>query len=368
MLDPEGLRRAQAAGKAVTVGYGGFRYVQFLHDFENVPRGTALFEDGAAVIYGYPAIGRLLALETGLARQFAAPFWMEEKVDGFNVRICRVHGRTIALTRGGYVCPFTTDRLADLMDTAVFEAEPDLVLCAEVAGPENPYCDSAPPFIEADVRLFVFDLCRRNSPRFLSGAEKQALLRRYGLPSVASFGRFEIGDLPRIRALLRQLDAEGREGAVFKEDSHRQRRAKYYTASGQLAAIASHVHSLMDLPPEYFTGRVLGLALAAEELGLPCPGELRQRLGAAWLDGLQEAIRRQRRDGRIARRFRCRFRSPDNARELIHQLKRTAGHHLQIVPGELYQEGELWRLEFERIYPSLNGLLSDWLAGRVVLD
>jgi putative ATP-dependent DNA ligase len=365
IVDKEGLRRAVQAGKAAAVGCGGLRYTQFIHDFENIPRGTAVFEEG--VIYGYPSIGRLLALEKGLARQFAAPFWMEEKIDGFNVRLCRVQGKTIALTRGGYVCPFTTDRIADLIDTAVFEREPDLVLCAEVAGPENPYSESFPPFIAGDVRLFVFDMLRRNSPRFLGGQEKQELIRRFGLPAVDIFGRFEPKDLPTIRAILKRLDAEGREGAVFKEDSPRQRRTKYVTVSANLSDIRSSIYTLMDLAPDYFTHRVLRTALTADELGTEHPAELKQRLGAAFLDGLMGAIRQQNGEGRISHRFRCRFRNPDNAGELIHYLKRAAGH-VQVVQRSLRQDGDFWVLEFERIYPSLNGVLNDWLTGRTVFD
>lgn len=365
IVDKEDLRRAVQAGKAHAVGIGGLRYTQFVHGFENIPRGTAVFEEG--VVYGYPSIGRLLALEKGLARQFTAPFWMEEKIDGFNVRICRVQGKTIALTRGGYICPFATDRIADLLDTAVFEREPDLVLCAEVAGPDNPYSESFPPFIAGDVRLFVFDMLRRNSSRFLCGKEKQDLIRRHNLPAVEIFGRFEPKDLPEIRAILKRLDSEGREGAVFKEDSPRQRRTKYVTASANLSDIRSSVYTLMDLAPEYFTGRVLRTALAADELGTERPAELKQRLGAAFLDGLLGAIRQQHDEGRIFHRFRCRFRSPDNAAELIHYLKRAAGH-VQVVQRGLRQDGDFWVLEFERIYPSLNGLLSDWLTGRTVFD
>jgi putative ATP-dependent DNA ligase len=364
-MDKERLRKAMEAGKAVAADHGGLRYTQFIHDFENVPRGTTIFDEG--IVYGYPSIGRLLALETGLARQFAAPFWMEEKIDGFNVRICRVHGRPVALTRGGYVCPFTTDRIADLLDTSIFDREPGLVLCAEVAGPENPYSESFPPFIERDVRLFVFDLLRRNSQHFLNGDEKQELIRRFSLPAVDIFGRFEARDLPRIRTILRRLDEEGREGAVFKEDSARRRRTKYVTVSACLSDIRTSIYTLLDLSPEYFTNRILRLALAAGELGAERPAELRRELGAAFLDGLLDAIRQQHREGRISHLFRCRFRNPENARELIRYLKRAAGH-VQVVQRELRREGEWWLLEFERIYPSLNGVLSDWLTGKTVFD
>ncbi|MGX2041193.1 RNA ligase [Methylocaldum sp. MU1018] len=364
-IEAERIQKAMQSGKATETESSGLRYVRFVHDFEDIARGTAVFGDGT--VYGYPAIGRLLALRTGLAKQLSGPFWMEEKIDGFNIRIACIEGRPIALTRGGYVCPFTNDRLPDLLDTAIFDDRPDLVLCAEVAGPDNPYIESAPPFIAEDVRLFMFDLMRRNAPRFLSQDEKIDLIRRYALPSVEIFGRFEIGDIKPISAILKRLDEEGREGAVFKEDSLRQRRTKHVTGSANLSDIRTSVYSLLDLSPEYFTSRILRLALFADEQERDGADDLNRRTGAAFLDGLREAICQHHREGRVSHRFRCRFRDPENARRLIRYLKRASGH-VQIVQRELEPDGGFWRLEFDRIYPSLNGLLSDWLAGRMVFD
>jgi putative ATP-dependent DNA ligase len=353
------------SGKAADTESVGLRYVRFVHDFEDIARGTVVLHN--QTVYGYPAIGRLLALRTGLAKQLSGPFWMEEKIDGFNIRVTRIQSSTIALTRGGYVCPFTTDRLPDLLDTSIFDDQSDLVLCAEVAGPDNPYIESVPPFVPEDVKLFVFDMMRRNSPRFLPQNEKMELIRRYALPSVEIFGRFEIGDVAPISAILKRLDEEGREGAVFKEDSPRQRRTKHVTGSANLSDIRTSVYSLLDLPPEYFTSRMLRLALFVEEQDLADSEDLNRRVGAAFLDGLTGAIRQHRYEGRVSHRFRCRFHDPENARRLIRYLKQAAGH-VQIVPRELKPDGDYWRLEFDRIYPSLNGLLSDWLAGKMVFD
>lgn len=364
-INAERIQRAMRSGKAADTESVGLRYVRFVHDFEDIARGTVVLHN--QTVYGYPAIGRLLALRTGLAKQLSGPFWMEEKIDGFNIRVTRIQSSTIVLTRGGYVCPFTTDRLPDLLDTAIFDDQPDLVLCAEVAGPDNPYIESAPPFVPEDVKLFVFDMMRRNSSRFLPQNEKMELIRRYALPSVEIFGRFEIGDVAPISAILKRLDEEGREGAVFKEDSPRQRRTKHVTGSANLSDIRTSVYSLLDLPPEYFTSRMLRLALFVEEQELADSEDLNRRAGAAFLDGLTGAIRQHRYEGRVSHRFRCRFHDPENARRLIRYLKQAAGH-VQIVPRELKPDGDYWRLEFDRIYPSLNGLLSDWLAGKMVFD
>ena len=194
--------------KSIAVTYDDLRYFRFPDDTKEVIRGTAVFDHVS--VHGYPHIGRLVALQPGLAEQFSAPFWVEEKVDGFNVRIFRIQDRLIALSRGGFVCPFSTDRIPDLMNPAIFDHEPDLVVCGEIAGPENPYAENAPPFVPEDVRLFVFDLMRFNQSGFLPQDEKIRLIKHYKLPSVKIYGRFEVGDMHEIQGILRSVNDEPR--------------------------------------------------------------------------------------------------------------------------------------------------------------
>ena len=73
-----------------------------------------------------------VGMKPGLRQQFPGYFWAEEKMDGYNVRVARVGDRVVAITRGGYLCPFTSDRLPDLLDLTIFEQHPDLIPCAEI--------------------------------------------------------------------------------------------------------------------------------------------------------------------------------------------------------------------------------------------
>ncbi len=91
------VHEALTRRKARPIQAEGCAYVGFTDAFRGVPRGTAVFAD--AVVYGDPQIGRILALQPGLAEQFPAAFWMEEKVDGYNVRVFRSGERILALTR-----------------------------------------------------------------------------------------------------------------------------------------------------------------------------------------------------------------------------------------------------------------------------
>lgn len=345
---------------------GDLEYLRYLDDSPALPRGTVSWDGNT--VYGYPHIGRILALATGLREQFPTPFWVEEKVEGYNVRICRVRDRVLAFSRGGFVCPFTTDRLPDLLDLAILETHPDLVICAEVAGPENPYLESAPPFIGSDVRLFVFDLMRVGEPGFLPQERTYAIVERHGLPAVQRLGRYTADDVDAIQGILRRFNAEGREGIVFKEDAPGGRRAKYVTSSSGIADIRSTAANILELPPEYFTNRILRLVLFLREQGLEHSEELDRELGAAFLDGLMAALRQYEREGKVYRRFRCRLRERESAQAMLAHLNEVGAHQVQIALHRLEREGDYWVLEFDRQYSGLNGLLGHLLHGGLVFD
>ncbi len=361
------LEEALDQGKARLAAYDALRFARYTDDFKGIPRGTVVFDDGPTV-FGYPHIGRVLALGQGLVEQFAAPVWMEEKIDGYNVRAFRVGDRVLALTRGGFVCPFTTDRLPELMDIGVFGAEPDLVVCAEVAGPENPYLEASPPWIEEDVALFVFDLMRQGRPGFIPHARRAALVQRHALPSVQVFGRYRLDELEAIREVLVRANDEGREGVVFKEDSQRDRRAKYVTSNSNITDIQVTALNILELPAEYFTNRILRLVLFLEEQGLERSRELDERLGAAFLEGLLGAVAQYREEKKVFRTYRCRFRDRDNAQRLMTQLQQITARQVNVSRRSLKRQGSHWVLEFDRVYPSMCGVLGHLLGGGLVFD
>ncbi len=364
-LPREVVDEALAAGKARQEEILGVRYLRFRDDWHHVPRGTVVVE--GRVVWGYPRIGRILRLETGLAEQFDGPFQAEEKIDGYNVRIVRLGGRVLAFTRGGFLCPFTTDRLPDLMDTGFLEAEPERVVCAEVAGPENPYLVGHPPFIGEDVRLFVFDLMRLDRPDFEPPDRRARLVREAGLPAAPVFGRYTAADRERLRALLRRLDAEGREGIVLKALAPPWRRAKYVTASSAVADVRVSVAALRQLPPEYFTNRILRLVLFLDEEGMDADPQLERALGAAFIEGLRTAIAQFRAEHRVAHRFRCRFHERAHAEALLALQRRLAGHG-RVRALRLEREGAWEVLEFEKLDAEMTGLLGHVLRGGLVYD
>ena len=361
----EALQREH--GKRLEVReFQGLAYARLRDDHHHLPRGTVFFPSGRRVL-GYPHIGRILALASGLEAQFRAPVWAEEKINGYNVRVVQEGGRFLALTRGGFVCPFTTHRLPDLLDLDALRAHPELVVCAEVAGAENPYILGHPPYVPRDVRAFVFDFMRVGEAGFLPYREKLRLLEALGLPSVPRYGRFELHQVSELDELLRDLDRRGCEGLVFKEDSPRDKRAKYVTAGAALDDIGVNAGNLMELPPEYFTGRVLRLALFLADRG-EAPESRASALGHAFLDGLSEMIRRFREEGQGYLRYRCRFREAQAAEGFFRHLQSITSRQVRLRLHALERDGDLWVLTFDRIPTHINGLLQDLLAGGLVFD
>jgi putative ATP-dependent DNA ligase len=360
------LEQAKARDRLHREHFEDLVYYRLADDSRPLTRGTIIFEDGT-LIPGYPSIGRVMRLDKGLTEQFAGPFWAEEKVDGYNVRVFHLGGYLLGVTRGGFLCPFTVDRLPDLIDSRIFIEYPELILCCEIAGPENPYLVGSPPFIKEDVQLFVFDLQRKGELDYLLQAEKQHFIEQYELPGVQSFGCFTVEDLSAIKQLMIKLNAEGREGLVFKEDTPGGKRSKYVTSDASLSDIQAMASFLLDLPPEYFTGRLLRLVMFLDEEGIENTSELKTQLGIAFVDGLFKALNQCRRDHRVYHRFRCRLRRRAKAKQLLAHLERGKGH-VQLVKHRLEQEGEFYVLEFDKVFQRTTGLLGELLSGGVVYD
>lgn len=356
---------ALARGKARREQHEGLEYLRLIDDFQGLHKGAVQLPD--LWIGGYPRIGRIYRLEQGLRQQFEAPFWAEEKIDGYNVRVICYKGQVLAFTRSGYLCPFSTDRAPELMDPAIFAEHPDLVLCAEIAGPENPYTEGGPAFVPEDVRAFVFDLMRVNQSGFVPVAEKMALTGCFGLPTPQSLGRFSGAEWPRLGELLKQLDAEGREGVVLKEDSPRNRRVKYVTRFSGLYDVWVRASDMVELPGDFFTGRVLRLALFVDEAGMAQDEQLSRDLGNALLERLFQSVAQFKRDGRVYHTFRCRFRQRENAEAFLEHIHRILGH-TYVVRRTLEAQGAYWVLEFDKEVPKLTGLLHQLFQGAAVVD
>ena len=361
-MDPEALIQK---GYAVPETYFDFSYIRVSSDLKEAPRGTVFI--GKDTVYGYPHVGRILTLKQGLVQHFSESFSAEEKIDGYNVRIFLMDEVPVAMTRGGYICPFTTDRLKDLIDTRIFSKYPDLVIYGEVAGPENPYNSESPPFIKEDIQFFIFDLSYKNDPSFFSTEDKYRFLNQEGLPSVRAFGTFSPEKIKDLKEILLELNQNGHEGIVLKENSKRNHRAKFVTAVSSINDIKVTSLFFEDLSPDYFSNRIAQIGLFYREMEIDVSDDIRRMLGSAFLDGQKQAYEMYKKSKHVSCTYRCRFHNKNAAYRMMERLK-IQHPHGGVLKKSLKESEGWWILEFERIFQKTTGLFGYFIGGGLVFD
>ncbi|NHN47904.1 RNA ligase [Halostella sp. JP-L12] len=268
--------------------YEGREYRRLGDARHGLERGTVLID--GVVVRGYPKVPRTLTLSEGVPRHFDGPLIVEEKLNGYNVRVARV-GDLLAFTRGGYVCPYTTHLVRERDFGSLFEDRPDLVLCGEVIGPENPYTEH--DYDGVDSAAFrAFDLRERETGAPLPVDERRRLCDSRGVPQTRSFGRYDSAEAPdAVENIVRSLDDEGREGVVMQSLDGR-RQLKYTTASAHRDALA-HAFSLpFDYGRDFVFRRVIREAFQSVEFeeDEATARERAHRLGEAILLPMIETI------------------------------------------------------------------------------
>jgi putative ATP-dependent DNA ligase len=366
---PERFAAAEESRATQRHDHRGVPYIRLREDFHGMPRG-AILVDGR-VVPDYPHIARIFALSSGVQRNFRGPFVAEEKIDGYNARIFRAGGEIMAVTRSGRVCPFTVDRLPDLLDidalSRLFNRHPDLILCAEVAGPGNPYMSMASPHGGDDVRLFVFDLLRYGEQTFVPLAERDRILSRFELPVAPPLGQYTADDLPAVAGLVRELDARGAEGIVLKPPEQGLR-VKYVCPSINVEDVITEAALEMELPGEFYTHRMVRMIMALRELDQRDRLEsLGKAFGRALAGGFDEALAAVERDGELARVFRVRLRQAHSADALLDHLGRSS-RTVSVREQSREWDGTHWVLTFKKIYRRSSSRLGTLLRGGPVFD
>jgi len=339
------------------------KYFRLRDDFRKFLRGTVYYN--GEVIFGYPRIARIISLEKGI-RNVQEPFWMEEKANGYNVRIAKLNNKIVAFTRSGYICPFTTDRLSDLGDFEnFFKENSNLVICGEVVGRSTPYSDFCPPYVEDEIVFFAFDIFQKNDWRFLGPEERYSLLSKYSIRQVRSWGPFKYNDLSKIKEILKELNKEGVEGVVFKSFSGR--RIKYALPLINIEDINTSSRLIFELPPEFFIQKIERFIIGSIELGEGIGEEEISKIGKAFIYGSKETVDQFLREGKVSFRYKLRFRNYERARLLVDTINRTSKvTKLNILSSE--RKGEYWDVEMEKSFIRSTSRLASIFYGNIFYD
>jgi putative ATP-dependent DNA ligase len=329
-----------------------------------VERGTVVVERTGAVVRGYPSVPRILTLDAGVRSVFDAEetVVVEEKLDGFNVRIADVGADgPLAFTRGGYVCPYTTDRVRALLDLPeYFAAHPETMLCAELIGPETPYTTHDYDDVDSHA-VRVFGIRDRVSGTPLPVTERRARCEAYGFPQSRLFGRGRPdAAVEVVRDAVDILDAAGREGVVLKTAAGAPR-AKYTTESQHHAELAYAFSLPFEYGRDFLFSRLVREAFQAAECD-DAADELEERahdLGESILLPMVETIRRVEDGETVGERHTVRG-DADSVDALLDHL-RDQSLTIEVV-DDAREDGERV-VEFVKVAESTTDLIRHYLDG-----
>ncbi|QUH23217.1 RNA ligase [Methanobacterium alkalithermotolerans] len=260
--------------------------LQFKKGLGKIEEGTVIYlTNNIQVIRGFPKIRRTLLLSPSLENYFPDQVAVEEKMNGYNVRLacleCESDSKDditiIALTRGGYICPFTTKKAQELMDLSTFfQDNPDLVLCGEMVGTANPYVSHHYEEI-GNLGFRVFDIRQKLTNQPLSLDKKRKLLEDYGLPVVRLYGIFPVKEASeKIKEIVKQIGLENREGVVMKQPEMELSPLKYTSSQAHNREIKYAFNFPFDFGRAFFFSRVIREGFQAYEME-DSPEELRKR-------------------------------------------------------------------------------------------
>lgn len=332
--------------------------------YYRVVKKVGCLEKGAVVtdseiIYGFPRIARILHLENGIKQAMDGPFYIEEKVDGYNVRIVMIQNEILALTRGSYVCPFSTDRLVDFFNIKKFFHEnPDLIICGEIAGPENPYNREYPSHVTEDIKFFAFDIMTKNTDRQVPVEKRYKLFDKYGIPTVTRFGKYTHSDIKEIKKYIRKLNEKGCEGLVFKPIGSPGKMVKYVTAGSCIRDIKVTSSVMIETQAEFFTHRMLRLLFYLQEHETRLDDTFIKKTGDALLLPLFENVGKVAKGEMITERFRVRFNQKQNIKKLFDHF-----HKCKVDANLVLKEkiGKYWHIEFiRRCFPTYDVIQKHW--------
>lgn len=213
------LKGALGRGSIYFVGNFSPAYFLFRKDVGKIESGTSVFlHESPVVVRGFPKIKRAFVLEPLISMHFKSEIALEEKMNGYNVRVAMAGGLVVALTRGGFVCPYTTSRIRSVPGIREFlDENEDLMLCGEVVGMENPYVVHSYP--EApDFGFFVFDIRGRSDNVPLPIGKRNSILAQFRLNPVRLIDQVEVtGAADKIISVTKKLGEENREGLILKD-------------------------------------------------------------------------------------------------------------------------------------------------------
>jgi putative ATP-dependent DNA ligase len=278
--------------------WGKYNYLlRFDKEISHIERGTVLYETDSSfeIIMGFPKIRRAMVLDPTIKKHFIGleKVAVEEKMNGYNVRIATANRDILAITRSGYICPYTTQKAKEKLNLKFFDDFPKLVLYAEMIGPDNPYISKNIYNVDS-VEFYVFDIREKDSGKPLSIHKKQKILEKYGFFQAEFFGEISLETAPyEIEKIIRKLGEQEHEGVVIKDSEMVISPLKYTSSQSNCSDLKHAFKFYNETGRDYMLSRIVREGFQTVEWN-ENETEFKNRcmqLGESILDPLRESIR-----------------------------------------------------------------------------
>lgn len=332
----------------------------------SVESGTSVFLEPFDIVRGFPKISRTLMLYPALVKHFSSckRVSVEEKMNGYNVRVALIGDSIVGLTRGGFICPYTTEKANDVIGREFFMDHPDLVLCGEMVGPDSPYVPKSFYNIES-LDFFAFDIKEKISGKTMPVMKRRELLHEYGIKSVRHFGEYDVNEAHiEISRVVRELGGSMHEGVVIKDPDMILPPIKYTSSQSNCADLRYAFEFYNDFGRDFFFARICREAFQSVEWEED-DESVRKRclqIGESLLLPMIGTIKKKRAGERIAENVQIRVKSPGTAREFEEHLKLLG---VDAVFEEPVKIGNEYLVKIRKINQSTNDKTESILSGQL---
>jgi len=346
--------------------HGKCELFRFDKPVSSVEGGTSVFLEPFEVVRGFPKISRTVMLYPALIKHFSSckKVAVEEKMNGYNVRVALISDEIVAITRGGFICPYTTEKANCLVTRDFFRDHPDLVLCGEMVGPDSPYVPKTFYNI-GSLGFFVFDVRKKNSGNPLPVNERRRLMDEYGIKSVHLFGEFDVGKAhTAITEIIRSFGDTLREGVVIKDPEMKLPAVKYTSSLSNCQDLRYAFEFYNDFGRDFFFGRVCREAFQSVEWDEDDESARKrcQKLGESILLPMIATIKKKKGGERIAENVQMRVKELTTVSEFEEYLRLLGIDAVFETPEKM---GEEYLVRIKKIHQSTNDKTETILGGQM---
>ena len=309
--------------------YKGVKTLLFKKEFRGIEKGTVIFlNDNLDVVRGYPKTYRAITLYPTIKNHFIDKVVIEEKLNGYNIRIVKIDNEVFALTRSGYICPFTTKKVKKLLNLEILDDYNSYMLCGEMIGLNNPYTPKYYKEVDRgyeNLGFYIFDIKERETNKSLPVKERIELCESYNLPYVKPIAVVDKEEAHiHVREIIERLNKEGREGVVLKDPDMLVSPIKYTTHYTQCDDLRSAFMFFFDLGIDFIFSRIVREGFMSYEFN-ESEEERKQRakdLGEAILFPMVETIGRVAKGERVSEDFELIFDSKRDFEEFLDFMRK----------------------------------------------